>query len=251
MAIKGVPLITPFTVWDTLSNTGKIGDASNITMQVIKDGSASTLATSTVTEISSADLPGIYKVSLSSAEMIADTITLAGKSTTSGVTIIPVHLITESGLVASKTSGLNFTGDAVKATLDGEVVSISSNSDITSIKNNIDILILRVTASRASGLDYLDVAISSRAPSSQVADIPTNPVLTTDARLDYLDAPVSDAGASGIVEAVTVMLEEYFDSKGINVIINGGTSPRTDITVLPRTTTPAVNPDIDNNPLRR
>jgi hypothetical protein len=200
--------------------------------------------------------------------------------------------------INAKTSGLNFSGADIKATLDGEQVEVSSitdtalasiwnyttrtlsnfgtlvtqvttgvwnyvtrgltapvditsNSDITSIKNNTDTLIIRVSAARASGLDFLDVAVSSRAPSSQVASIPTNPVLTTDTRLDYLDAPVSDAGASGIVASVTTMLEEYFDSKGINVLIYGGTHPRTDAPVLPRTTSPVINQDTDNNPLRR
>jgi len=128
MAIKGVALTVPFTVWDTLTNTGKTGDAPQVSVYLVVNGALSSLATSTVTEVSSSNCPGIYKVSLSASETNYSTITVAGKSSTSGVVVIPAHIITEEGLVPAinqKTSALTFTNGDVKATLDSEGVNVT------------------------------------------------------------------------------------------------------------------------------
>lgn len=47
------------------------------------------------------------------------------------------------------------------------------------------------TNARAAEIDNLDVAVSTRSSQSSVNAIPTNPLLTTDARLNDLDAPIS------------------------------------------------------------
>ena len=74
--------------------------------------------------------------------------------------------------------------------------------------------------------EALDVPVSSRATQVSVDAIPTNPVLTTDSRLDNLDVPVSSVGGgpSGsiipefegdVAESESVTGGEVFDSESI------------------------------------
>jgi hypothetical protein len=85
-------MVVEFVAWDTSANTGKTGDAANITMRWVKDGTSSALTTTTVTEIDSVNAPGLYKVSLSATETDCLFGTLAGKSATANVSIMPVRV---------------------------------------------------------------------------------------------------------------------------------------------------------------
>ena len=96
MAIKGIAITVQYTAWDTGNNVGKTADAANHTLRCITDGSVTTLATS-ASEVDSTNCPGIYSISLSSSQMNGNVVTLAGKSSTSGVSIIPLTITTEGG----------------------------------------------------------------------------------------------------------------------------------------------------------
>lgn len=96
MALKSQSIVVQFLAWDTANNVGKTGDSGNFTLRVIKDGTAS-IPTNSPSEVDSTNCPGVYKITLTADEMAANTITLAGKSSTEGVTIIPVNIVTESG----------------------------------------------------------------------------------------------------------------------------------------------------------
>jgi len=213
MALKSQSIVVQFLAWDTVNNVGKTGDSANFTMRVIKDGSASA-PTNSVSEVDSTNCPGVYTITLTASEMSADTITLAGKSSTSGVTIVPVNIVTESGrldtsvssrstltasdvwsagtrtitdktefsltsaydpaksaasqtsvdtantnisAIKTKTDSLAFTGNDVKATLDGESVTISTGTgagqlDISSgIVKSDAIKILGTTLTETTG----------------------------------------------------------------------------------------------------
>jgi hypothetical protein len=96
MPLKGVALTVQYVAWDTGANAGKTGDAANHTLRLIKDGAAASPANSP-SEVDAANCPGVYKLALTAAEMNYGVITLAGKSSTSGVVIVPVTLTTEGG----------------------------------------------------------------------------------------------------------------------------------------------------------
>jgi hypothetical protein len=75
--------------WDTSANAGKTEDNANFTLRWIKDGTAAA-PTNSCSEIDATNLPGIYKITLTAAECTCLIGTLAGKSSTAGVVIIPV-----------------------------------------------------------------------------------------------------------------------------------------------------------------
>ena len=92
MATRNVSMTVTFVAWDTSANTGKIDDQSNIAVKWIKDGTVETLDTNTVTQVDSTNCPGIYKVTISAAEANCNIGTLAGKSTTSNIVVLPITI---------------------------------------------------------------------------------------------------------------------------------------------------------------
>jgi len=76
-----------YLAWNFTTQTGQIGDATNHTLKLIKNG-AETSPSATPSEVDSTLAPGTYSISLSPSEFAGFT-TLCGKSSTNGVSIIP------------------------------------------------------------------------------------------------------------------------------------------------------------------
>ena len=107
MAIKNVSITMAYVAWDTANNVGKTGDVANHTIKVIKDGTSAT-STNSPSEVDSTNAPGVYKLVLTATEMNGDCIVVAGKSSTSSISIIPVTFTTDHGVLPSSFPS-NFT----------------------------------------------------------------------------------------------------------------------------------------------
>lgn len=80
---------------DTATNLPKTGDSANITAYVSKDdGAVTTLTDTTATEMDATNAPGLYLFDVSQTETNADKLVFSGKSSTSGIRIIPVTIYT-------------------------------------------------------------------------------------------------------------------------------------------------------------
>ena len=106
MAIKNQSITITYTAWDTVNNAGKTGDSANHTLRLVQDGTEATPANSP-SEVDATNLPGVYKITLTAGEMNYSTVTLGGKSSTSGIVIIPVNIVTEQGNFATVTGKTN------------------------------------------------------------------------------------------------------------------------------------------------
>ena len=91
MATRGVEMTVSFLAWDTAANAAKTGDSGNFTTRWIKDGTASA-PTNSVAEVDATNAPGVYKLTLTSTETDANIGTLAGKSSTASVSLIPTTI---------------------------------------------------------------------------------------------------------------------------------------------------------------
>ena len=114
MPVRAVSITINYTAWNTSTNSGATGDVANHTLKLIKDGTAAS-PTNSASEVDATNCPGSYKLVLTSAEMTADTVRLAGKSSTANVVIIPSDIITEHGVlptVQQGNTGALPTGDA-------------------------------------------------------------------------------------------------------------------------------------------
>ena len=134
MAIKGNGLTINLYAWDTGNNVPKTEDASNISLYIIKDGGSATSATNSITEPTSANMPGIYELELTSSEMDANFITVGGKSSTSNVVIYPVFIQTEQGELSVLETDILSTSANVD-TINTNLISVSA--DIDNINTNL------------------------------------------------------------------------------------------------------------------
>lgn len=107
MPSRGQSVVLTYIAWDTSANVGKSGDVANHTLRWIKDGT-SAAPTNSPSEIDATNAPGAYKLTLTTAECTCDTGTLAGKSSTANVSIVPVSIAFEQlpTVVAGSTGGL-------------------------------------------------------------------------------------------------------------------------------------------------
>jgi hypothetical protein len=119
MAARGQPLTITFVAWDTSANAGKTGDVANHTLRWIKDGTSAAPANSP-SEVDATNAKGVYKITLTAGECTCWVGTLAGKSDTANVSIIPLTVTFEQLTGYS----LAATGlDAITATAPGGVAS--------------------------------------------------------------------------------------------------------------------------------
>src|SRR6266446_5664637 len=94
MASRAQSVTISFVAWDTVNNVGKTGDNGNFTLKWIKDGTAAT-PTNASSEVDATNAPGIYKLTLTGTECTCDVGTLSGKSSTTGIVIIPITITFE------------------------------------------------------------------------------------------------------------------------------------------------------------
>lgn len=101
----GASITIEYVAWDTAANAGKTGDVGNHTLKWIKDGTPAT-PTNSPSEVDSTNAPGIYKLTLTATECQCYVGMLAGKSGTTGVVVLPVHITFETQATIKKNTAL-------------------------------------------------------------------------------------------------------------------------------------------------
>jgi hypothetical protein len=89
LALYGVSFTATYVAWDTVNNVGKTGDVVNHTLRWVKDG-VSAAPANAAAEVDPTNAPGVYKVTLTAGEAQAICATLSGKSSSSGIAIMPI-----------------------------------------------------------------------------------------------------------------------------------------------------------------
>jgi hypothetical protein len=104
MPVRAQPFTFQFTAWNTSTNRGQTGDAAHLTLRATGDG-AEFAPSASPTEVDATNLPGLYSIALTGAEMNYGSITLAGTSSTANVVIIPVTYVTDEAVAAATLYG--------------------------------------------------------------------------------------------------------------------------------------------------
>lgn len=91
MATRGIAHTVEFTVWDATNNVGKTGDVANLTLRWGKDATQAA-PTNAAAEIDATNKPGQYKLVLTSTETDCNIGVLGGKSSSSGIVVIPTKV---------------------------------------------------------------------------------------------------------------------------------------------------------------
>ena len=131
MATRGVAMTIAYVAWDTEANAGKTGDVGNHTLRWIKDGTAASPA-NTPTEVDATNAPGLYKIALTAEETDCDIGVLCGKSSTSGVSIVPVTIQFERlpNAAPGAAGGLPLIGASPLTHLNADVASRATAADV-------------------------------------------------------------------------------------------------------------------------
>ena len=102
MPVSNVAL-TAVHFFVTDADGGVTGDASNITLKIIKDGTVAAVGGS-VSEVDATNAPGMYSVPIAKAENTGEMITLVGKTSTADTTVNPVSWTNISNVAAISNS---------------------------------------------------------------------------------------------------------------------------------------------------
>ena len=212
--------------WDTVNNVGKTGDASNITLRGVRDGTLFTPSDPSITQVDSTNLPGVYKASLTASENNGTFLTLGGKSSSTGCVIIPVswsnELTGDAFARLGAPAGASVSADIAAVKSDTGATLTDTNELQTDLANGgrLDLLIDAIKA-KTDNLPASPAAVGSpmtltsaydaaksAASQTSVNSIPTNPLLINDVRLDNLDARISSRStyAGGDTAGTTTLL---------------------------------------------
>jgi len=212
--------------WDTVNNVGKTGDASNITLRGVRDGTLFTPSAPSITQVDSTNLPGVYKASLTASENNGTFLTLGGKSSSTGCVIIPVswsnELTGDAFARLGAPAGASVSADIAAVKSDTGATLTDTNELQTDLANGgrLDLLIDAIKA-KTDNLPASPAAVGSpmtltsaydaaksAASQTSVNSIPTNPLLINDVRLDNLDARISSRStyAGGDTAGTTTLL---------------------------------------------
>jgi hypothetical protein len=206
MAQYGLSITLEYTAWDTTNQCGKTGDASNHTLRWIKDGSAAA-PTNSPSEVDSTNCPGTYKLTLTATECQCDVGRLAGKSSSSGIIIVPLD-------VSFHRFPANFADLAIIASVGridvGKWLGATVDSGSESGLPKVDAEAIADSASAASGISSrisnLDAAVSSRS------------TLTAEQVWEYATRTLTDL--SNLASAIENMISETVTNVFTNISID-------------------------------
>jgi hypothetical protein len=128
--------------YDTATGLGKTGDAANITLHLVADGTGGTIAGS-ISEVDSTNQPGVYKVTVASGENTGVQMSADGKSATSGIVVV----------------GYQWTNSAIFGT-DGKALISTDAQDVSGTLSVNAKKLNGATPNNLAGTDVLDAPMS-------------------------------------------------------------------------------------------
>lgn len=173
----------------TATGAPTTGDAANLTAYVTKDhGTPTALTDTSASEQSSTNAPGVYLFDLTQGETDANELTFSGKSSTSGVTVVPrfVSTFPATGILAPATAGRTLVVDAA-GLADANVVKVGPTGSgtaqtagdlqalITTVDTVVDSIALYATRTTLRGTasgtpSTTSIPTSAMTPATSVAD---------------------------------------------------------------------------------
>lgn len=121
--------------FDSATGKKKTGDASNQTFYVSKDdGAVTVLGTPTPTEMDATNAPGCYSGTLTQAETNADKLVFTGKSSTSGIEIVPQVIYTSALQTGDAYARL---GAPAGASIAADLAAVKTEEDAIKAKTDL------------------------------------------------------------------------------------------------------------------
>jgi hypothetical protein len=177
-------------VWDIATNLPKTGDAANITIYTAKDGGSSAVSTNSVAEVDATNMPGVYSLALTAAEMNGDSIAVAGVSSTAQVHVNSafistedikadtLQLITDVASVQTDTTQIISDVGSVQTGIGNITDNVANKTIIAEALKEIDVnAITAVSGSIYSDIKTDTAAVVAKLPAGIISDMSLNDVV--------------------------------------------------------------------------
>jgi hypothetical protein len=214
MPSRGQTITLTYTAWDFVNNVPKTGDVANHTLRWVKDGTASA-PTNAAAELDATNAPGEYKLVLTATECTANAGKLVGKSSTSGVYIVPCAVTFEqlptaapgasTGLPQIGVSPLTLLDAAITTRLAtaGYTVPPTGAANATAVRSELSVELGRI-----------DATITSRLATASYTTPPTVVAIRTE--MDSNSTKLANLDAAVTTRQATVTFPTNFALLGIN-----------------------------------
>lgn len=228
MASRGQSITVTYVAWDTVNNVGKTGDVANHTLRWVKDGT-SAAPTNSPAEVDATNAPGLYKLVLTASECTCDFGVLAGKSSSTGISIVPVSVSFEQLPTAAPAAngGLPTVNASNHVAGVAAAVTVGTNNDKTgyslsaaAIQAIWDALTSALTTVGSIGrllVDNINATISSRLAAASYTAPDNAGIAAIKAKTDNLPADPADASdidaAFAAVNATLSSVSGYIDDE--------------------------------------
>lgn len=236
-----------FLVIDTSTNTPKTGDSANLTAYVSKDDGAVTVLTDTsATELDATNAPGLYSFDLTQGETNADKLLFSGKSSTSGIKVVPLLVYTRPASFSSITIANGcvdadlerVAGNAVTAASgipEVKVASIANNAITASAIQNDAITAAKIAtdaidsdAIAASAVTEIQSGLATAVALDVVDDFLDTEIAAIKAKTDNLPADPADAsdiaGSFATVNTKLDTIDDFLDTEIADILTDTSTT---------------------------
>ena len=211
MAKYGKQLYISFLVWDTENNAPRTGDAGNLLIWLVKDGSSPITPAHAPTEINSDFMPGIYRMLLNDLNMMADTIAVSGTSSTPNTVVYPTFIEThnevDANIVKVKNSPVdsvndfkaNLTGVAQETTVSAVQTSINNLNDFDPATEEVNANIVKVNSNPVASTNDFKATVTGLAQEATS--------LAIKAETDKIDNLALESTLGGVDDKINALTE--------------------------------------------
>jgi hypothetical protein len=198
MALKSQPITITYVAWNSFTGAPQSGDVANHTLRLIQDGTEG--APTNAPGADDAARPGVYTLALTAADMDFNAVTVCGVSSTAHVTILPVQVVTERGVLPAAapaaTGGLPIVGSAPLTNLDAAISTLATSSALASLATTVG-----AAGAGLTSIPYTGPAVSTiqagLATATAVAALPTAAEVATAILTDTTAGDLATAGSPG------------------------------------------------------
>lgn len=180
------------------NSTGSPVDPDSSTLNfTVKDSQGNVLqAQAAMTKVSTGKYTGVFTVTSSMVE--TDVVVFFDYSLSS----VSFEQVRTSKITSLSTDSANIS--AIKAKTDNLPTDPASNTVVNtrSSQTSVNLIPVNPLLTTDARLNNLDATISSRASQTTLNAIPTNPLLTSDTRLNHLDVDISSRASATSVAAI-------------------------------------------------
>lgn len=202
MALYGQSMTISYIAWNTFLNRGATGDAANHTLRWVKDGTSSA-PTNTPSEVDATNAPGVYKIVLTATETQALYGTLAGKSATADVSLMPVSVAFER--LPNAAPGAS-----------GGLPTVDGSNHVAGVQGTLDVNVAQISGD-STAADNLEAVLDGTGANVKFNTLTGTKVVITNAVPGEAAVNLNGSGAGGIG-----LLLQANDSTGVALQLNDG-----------------------------